>query len=64
MSKNKTYRKQLKSQYEALEEHLQKIKKEKEKSPEGQNKGLISHWEKTVLNCRQQIAKLQRRLEK
>ena len=52
MSKNKTYRKQLKSQYEALEEHLQKIKKEKEKSPERQNKGLISHWEKTVLNCR------------
>jgi hypothetical protein len=64
MTKNKNYRKQLKSQYEALEEHLHKIEQEKEKSPDGQNQGLIEHWEKTVLNCHQQIAKLQRRLEK
>jgi poly-D-alanine transfer protein DltD len=64
MTKNKNYRKQLNSHYEATEEHLQKIQKELQKSPEFQDLGLISHWEKTILNCRQQIAKLQRRLEK
>jgi poly-D-alanine transfer protein DltD len=64
MTKNKNYRKQLNSRYEAIEEHLQKIQKELRKSPEFQDLGLIGHWEKTILNCRQQIAKLQRRLEK
>jgi|694.fasta_scaffold33782_8 poly-D-alanine transfer protein DltD len=64
MTKNKNYRKQLNSHYEAIEEHLQKIQKELEKSPEFQDLDLIGHWENTILNCRQQIAKLQRRLEK
>jgi hypothetical protein len=54
----------LNSQYEAIEEHLQKIQKKLQKSPEFQDLGLIGHWEKTILNCRQQIAKLQRKLEK
>jgi uncharacterized membrane protein YccC len=62
MTKNKEYRKQLQGQYRALEEHLQKIAEEKQKPIESQDLGLIAHWEKTVANCRQQIAKLQRRL--
>jgi hypothetical protein len=41
-----------------------KIAKEKEKPTEGQDQGLIAHWEKTVANCRQNIAKLERRLSK
>lgn len=62
MAKNKDYRKQLEGQHRALEEHLQKIADELSKLPEAQDKGLIAHWEKTVANCRQQIAKLERRL--
>lgn len=64
MTKNKTYRKQLEGQYQALEEHLNKIAEELKKPSDLQDKGLIAHWEKTVANCRQQIAKLERRLEK
>lgn len=64
MTKNKTYRKQLQGQYKALEEHLIKIQKEQQKPPNQQDQGLISYWEKTVANCRQQIAKLQGRLNK
>ena len=64
MTKNKTYRKQLKGQYKALEEHLRKIEKELKKPPDQQNRGLIEHWKKTVANCHQQIAKLQGRLNK
>jgi uncharacterized membrane protein YccC len=64
MTKNKEYRKQLEGQYRALAEHLEKIDRERAKQPEEQDQGLIIHWEKTVANCRQQIAKLQRRLEK
>lgn len=62
MTKNKTYRKQLEGQYKALEDHLKKIEKETQKPAEQQDKGLIIHWEKTVANCRQQIAKLKGRL--
>jgi uncharacterized membrane protein YccC len=64
VTKNKEYRKQLQGQYRALEEHLQKIAEEKQKPVELQNLGLIAHWEKTVANCHQQIAKLQRRLDR
>ena len=64
MTKNKIYRKQLEGQHKALEEHLKKIEEERKKSPGQQNKGLIAHWEKTVANCRQQIVKLQGRLNK
>lgn len=62
MGKNKETRKKLEGQYKALEEHLEKIAKEKLKPIESQDQGLIAHWEKTVANCRQNIAKLQRRL--
>jgi uncharacterized membrane protein YccC len=64
MGKNQETRKKLKGQHQALEEHLEKIAKEKEKPTEGQDQGLITHWEKTVANCRQNIAKLERRLSK
>ncbi|UBF25002.1 hypothetical protein K9N68_25690 [Kovacikia minuta CCNUW1] len=62
MTKNKEYRKQLQGQYRALEEHLEKIAGESSKPPEQQRQGLIAKWEKTVAVCRQQIAKLERRL--
>ncbi len=62
MTKKKIYRKQLDGQYKALEEHLEKIQRERQKPLEQQNQGLITYWEKTVNNCRQQILKLQRRL--
>jgi uncharacterized membrane protein YccC len=62
MTKNKDYRKQLEGQYRALAEHLEKIAEEQRRSQEEQDLGLIAHWEKTVANCRQQIAKLERRL--
>jgi len=45
-----------------LEEHLQKIAEEKSKPDTMIDQGLIVHWEKTVANCRQNIAKLERRL--
>ncbi|GBF81635.1 hypothetical protein [Aphanothece sacrum] len=64
MGKNKENRKKLEGQHKALEEHLGKIAKEKLKPIEGQDQGLIAHWEKTVANCRQNIAKLERRLSK
>lgn len=64
MTKNKDYRKQLEGQYRALEEHLEKIATEQEKPYEDQDQGLITYWEKTVANCRQQIAKLERRLNR
>lgn len=64
MTKNKNYRKQLEGQYQALEEHLEKISKEQSKLIAEQDLGLIAHWEKTVANCRQQIAKLQKRLDR
>ena len=53
MTKNKDYRKQLEGQRRALEEHLEKLARERSKSIEEQDQGLILHWEKTVLNCRQ-----------
>jgi len=43
-------------------EHLDKIAEEQAKPFDQQDQGLIAHWEKTVANCRQQIAKLERRL--
>jgi hypothetical protein len=64
MTDNKKYRIQLESQYRELEEHLQKLAKEKEKPIENQDLGLIAHWEKTVANCHNQIAKLERRLKR
>lgn len=63
MGKNKDYRKQLEGHKRSLVEHLNKIAKEQEKSFALQDQGLIFHWEKTVVNCRQQIAKLERRLK-
>lgn len=47
----------------ALAEHLTKIAQERDKPANMQDEGLIAHWEKTVANCRQQIAKLERRLK-
>jgi hypothetical protein len=64
MTKNKDYRKQLEGQYRALKEHLKKISDERRKPVKEQDLGLIAHWEKTVANCHQQIAKLQKRLDK
>lgn len=64
MGKNKENRKKLEGQYKALEEHLEKIAQEKLKPIEIQDQGLIAHWEKTVVNCRQNIAKLERRLNR
>lgn len=49
MTDNKKYRIQLESQYKALEEHLQKLAKEKEKPIENQDLGLIAHWKQTVM---------------
>jgi hypothetical protein len=43
---------------------LQKLAREREKPIENQDLGLIAHWEKTVANCHNQIAKLQRRLKR
>jgi len=63
MGKNKVYRKQLEGHRQALAEHLAKIAQEREKPTNLQDEGLIAHWEKTVANCRQQIAKLERRLK-
>jgi hypothetical protein len=40
------------------------LEKEREKPIENQDLGLIAHWEKTVANCHNQIAKLERRLKK
>ncbi|MBW4468045.1 MAG: hypothetical protein KME07_21680 [Pegethrix bostrychoides GSE-TBD4-15B] len=48
MTKNKDYRKQLEGQCRALEEHLEKLARERSKSIEEQDQGLILHWEKTV----------------
>ncbi|MBE9108868.1 hypothetical protein IQ273_05480 [Nodosilinea sp. LEGE 07298] len=62
MGKNKLYRRQLEGQKQALAEHLATIAKEREKPERQQDQGLIAHWEKTVANCRQQITKLERRL--
>ena len=64
MTKNKDYRKQLEGQYRALADHMEKIDQERSKTDPEQDQGLIIHWEKTIANCRQQIAKLQRRLNK
>lgn len=64
MTKNRDYRKQLEGQHRALAEHLEKIANEQKKSLDEQDQGLITHWEKTVANCRQQIAKLERRLNR
>jgi hypothetical protein len=62
MGKNQENRKKLAGQYRALEEHLEKIAQEKLKPLSSQDQGLIAYWEKTVANCRQNIAKLERRL--
>jgi len=64
MTKNKDYRKQLQGHYRALEEHLEKLANERRKSLEGQDSGLIVHWEKTVANCHYHIAKLERGLNR
>ncbi len=64
MTRNKEYRKQLEGQQRALQEHLDKIANEQDKPLEEQDQGLIAYWEKTVANCRQQIAKLERRLNR
>jgi len=62
LGRNKLYRKQLAGHQQALMEHLDKIAEEQAKPFDQQDQGLIAHWEKTVANCRQQIAKLERRL--
>ena len=64
MGKNKENRKKLAGQHKALEEHLEKIAQERLKPIESQDQGLIAHWEKTVANCHQNIAKLERRLSR
>lgn len=64
MTDNKKYRIQLEGQIKALEEHLQKLAKEREKPIENQDLGLIAYWEKTVANCHKQITKLETRLKK
>ena len=64
MTKNKDYRKQLQGQYRALAEHLEKVDNERKKPEAEQDQGVIICWEKTIANCRQQIAKLERRLER
>ena len=64
MTKNKDYRKQLEGQQRALAEHLDKIAAEQKKAFDEQDQGLIIHWEKTVANCRSQITKLERRLNR
>ncbi|MDJ0730234.1 MAG: hypothetical protein QNJ33_09625 [Crocosphaera sp.] len=64
MGKNKENRKKLEGQYKALQEHLEKIAQEKLKPIENQDQGLIAYWEKTVANCRQNIDKLERRLNR
>lgn len=64
MGKNKELRKKIEGQRKALEEHLEKIATEKLKPLEGQDRGLIAYWERTVENCRQNIEKLERRLNK
>ena len=64
MTKNKDHRKQLQGHYRALEEHLEKLENEQRKSLEGQDSGLIIHWEKTVADCRYHIIKLERRLNR
>ena len=64
MTDNKQYRIQLEGQYKALEEHLQKLAKERDKPIENQDLGLIAHWEKTVANFHNQIAKLARILKR
>jgi hypothetical protein len=64
MGKNKEIRKKIEGQQKALEEHLEKIAQEKLKPLEGQDRGLITYWERTVENCRQNIEKLERRLNK
>ena len=64
MTKNKDYRKQLEGQQRALAEHLEKIANEQKKPLDEQDQGLIAHWEKTAANCRQQISKLERRLNR
>ncbi len=53
-----------KGQYRSLDEHLKKLAEEQKKPQSEQDQGLIIHWEKTVANCRQQIAKLERRLNR
>jgi mRNA-degrading endonuclease RelE of RelBE toxin-antitoxin system len=58
------YRKQLDGQRRALAEHLEKLASERKKPLDDQDQGLILHWEKTVINCRQQISKLERRLSR
>lgn len=64
MTRNKDYRKQLEGQRRALAEHLEKIANEQKKLLDEQDQGLIAHWEKTVVNCRQQIYKLEMRLNR
>jgi hypothetical protein len=64
MGKNKENRKKLEGHYRALAEHLEKIAREKLKPVIAQDQGLIAYWEKTVANCRQNIAKLERRLNR
>ena len=49
MTDNKKYRIQLEGQYRAIEEHLQKLEKEREKPIENQDLGLIGiyrNWKK------------------
>lgn len=64
MTKNKEYRKQLEGHHRSLAEHLEKVSVERQKPLEAQDQGLLIHWEKTIANCRQQIAKLERRLNR
>jgi uncharacterized membrane protein YccC len=64
MTKNKDDRKKLEGQRRALAEHLEKIANELKKPQEAQDQGLIAHWEKTVANCRKNIEKLERRLNR
>jgi hypothetical protein len=62
MGKNKQYRQRLQGQRQALVEHLEKIRTEKEKPQPRLH--LIGFWEKTVKNIRAKIAELERKLKK
>lgn len=62
MGENKEIRRKLEGQYRALQEHLEKIAKEKIKARP--NLQLIEAWEKTIRNIRSRIDKLERRLKR
>ncbi len=61
MGENKEIRRKLEGQYEALQEHLEKIAKERARPRPSLQ--LLKTWEKTIRNIRARIEKLERRLK-